>query len=180
MRPTFMTSALGTLTVMLFCDVGGRADDKAGPIGVKPLMTLYGSDSKITKSKTLRVTTTKEWDALWNEHRGDSKTDRFSLDLDFEKVMVIAIFGGEGFGEHYFTSQSIVEANDRITIRIDANTYQWGYSPDAKALRPWGILVLPRSNKKLVLESDMRGLIADPPKWKEWTSFPAMPANRKP
>ena len=178
MRHTFMASVFATLIVVLLRVAGGMADDKAGPADVKPLMTLYGSDSKITKRKTLRVTTAKESDVLWNEHCGDSKIGSFNIDLDFEKVMVIAIFGGEGFGEYYFTSQSITENKDRITIRVDTHTYQFGL--DAKAIRPWGILVLPRSNKKVVLENDMRRLIADPPKWKEWTSFPAMPANPKP
>jgi hypothetical protein len=40
-------------------------------------------------------------------------------------------------------------------------------------------VILPRSNKEVVLEHDVRNLIAEPPKWKEWARFPALEAKKR-
>src|SRR5262245_13765814 len=77
------------------------AQDKAEPPGEKPLLTMHGRNSKITKRKLLRITTPEEWRALWMEHKtGSAKREVVPkglehAELDFGKVMVLAVFEGQ-------------------------------------------------------------------------------------
>ena len=161
----------------------GRSDDKADVTGTKPLITLHGRNSKIKKPKLVRITTAEAWRALWLEHQtgsampADVPGDLESADLDFEKVMVIAVFEGEGSNCRGYSSHSVNVVEGRIRVRVLAHTYQSGIdTPDTRA---WGILVLLRSNKEVVLEHDVRSLLADPPKWKEWTRFPSLEEKKR-
>jgi hypothetical protein len=152
-------------------------------IAPKPLMSLYGRNSKITKEKLLRVTSTKEWKSLWLEHktgRPDPKElprDLEHVELDFEEVMVLAIFEGESSNCQGFTAHSIREDGEQIIVRVKAHNYQSGVI--TPATQAWGILVLPRSDKEVVLELDVRALIDAPPEWKRWTTFPKRKTDKK-
>jgi RNA polymerase sigma factor (sigma-70 family) len=163
---------------------GDSADDDIDlPSGVKPLLTLHGRNSKIKEPKLLRITTADEWQSLWMEHKtGSAKPkevpdDLECTELDFDKVMAIAVFEGDGHNCRGYSSHSIAQTEGRILVRLEAHTYQsLGDSPGTQA---WGILILPRSNKEVVLQHDVRNLIADAPKWEEWTRFSALPEMKR-
>ena len=150
---------------------------KAEAAGAKPLIALHGRNSKIKKPKVVRITTAEDWQALWMEHKtGSAKPtdipgDLEYADLDFKKVMAIGMFQGEGSHFAGFSSHSISEVEGRILVRVTAHTYQSG--PETPATQAWGILILPRSDKEVVLEHDVQHLLGEPPKWKEWTRFPS-------
>jgi hypothetical protein len=172
---------LGTIAVLVSAPVG-YPEEKV-EVGTKPLFAMHGRNSKITKQKLLRITKAEEWQALWMEHKiGSAKPKDVPGDfeysnLDYDKVMVIAVFEGEGINCRGYTSHSIREVETRVVVRVNAHTYQSGINtPDTQA---WGILVIPRSSKEVVLEHDVRGLIEAPPEWKEWARFPALP-DKKP
>jgi hypothetical protein len=153
----------------------------------KPIAVLHGANSKIVKERMLRVLAEKEWKDLWSEHKL-GVTDKKAmprgfeyLDFDFDKVMIIAIFAGKGCCCDGFTCHSINERRDRIVVQVHSLTYQVGIAsfPSRKVgeipeTQAWGILVLPRSNKEVVLERDVRDLIEDPPKWDKWVTFPSV------
>ena len=150
----------------------------------KPLLTLYGRNSKITEAKLLRVTSEKEWNALWMEHKTgdrDPKTlsgDLEYVELDFGNVMAIAVFEGEAVNCRGYTAHSISEDAKRITVRVMAHRY--GSLGETPATQAWGILVLPKSGKEIVLEHDVRRQKSGPPVWKEWKKFPAIPGAKAP
>jgi len=149
----------------------------------KPLLTMHGRNSKITKRKLLRITTAEDWWALWAEHKTGSPKPKDlpgNLDfaeLDFEKVMAIAVFEGQGNNCRGYTSHSITEVQDRLVVRLHAHTYQSGV--DTPVTQAWGILIIPRSSKVVVLEHDVRALLDDPPEWKEWARFSALPEKAR-
>jgi hypothetical protein len=137
----------------------------------------------IKTPRLVRITTAEDWRALWMEHKtgsaepADVPKDLEHADLDFEKVMAIAVFQGESSNCRGYSSHSIDEVEGRILVRVEAHTYQSGFdTPDTQA---WGILVLPRSTEEVVLEHDVRGVIAAPPKWKEWARFPAIKEKKR-
>jgi hypothetical protein len=181
-RCGFLVVMLGAVGVMVGVS-DGRSDEKADPSGAKPLLTLHGRNSKIVKAKLLRITTAEGWRALWMEHKtGSAKPtdvpkDLEYAELDFDRVMVIAVFEGEGINCRGYSSHSITEVDGRIRVRVTAHTYQSGIdTPDTQA---WGILVLPRSNKEVVLEHDVRSLIDEPAKWQEWTRFAELAEKKR-
>jgi hypothetical protein len=163
---------------------------------IKPLVTMHGGHSKITKQRILRITSKEEWEAVWLEHRTGSKDKRDTptgfdyVDVDFERFMVIAVFWPNRDNCGGFTADSINEDGARITIRLDDHSYQTAViisndNPDGGLASldtdygPWGVLVLPKSEKEIILELDERAHIRDPAKWTKWkTISPAFPQKR--
>ena len=181
-RCRLMTVMIGTVAISAGF-VEGRPQEKAGPPASKPVLTMYGRNSKITKRKLLRITTAEDWRSLWMEHKTGSPKpkdvpgDLEYAELDFKKVMAIAVFEGEGVNCRGYTCHSIREVEGRVRFRLEAHKYQSGFpTPDTQA---WGILVIPRSSKEVVLERDVRVLIRAPPEWKEWTRFPALQESKR-
>ena len=154
-RFRFLVLLLGGVVIVGVSE--GRSDDKADAFSTKPLITLHGRKSKIKKPKLVRITTAEDWRALWLEHQtgsakpADVPEDLESADLDFEKVMVIAVFEGEGINCRGYSSHSVNVIEGRIRVRVSAHDYQSMLdTPDTHA---WGILVFPRSNKEVVLDT---------------------------
>ena len=172
-----------TIAALLGCLFSAALCLAAGPEN-KPLLTLYGRNSKITETKVLRVTSEKEWKALWMKHKTGSPDpkvvpgDLEYAELDFGKVMVIAVFEGEASNCAGYTAHSIREDRKRITVRLRAHKY--GSAGETPATQAWGILVLPRSGKEIVLERDVRSEKKGPPVWKEWKRFPPLPRAKVP
>jgi hypothetical protein len=110
----------------------GRSDEKADASGAKPLVALHGRNSKIKKPKLVRIITAEDWRALWMEHKtGSAKPmdvpeDLEHADLDFKKVMAIAVFEGEGINCRGYSSHTIKEVEGRLLVRVTAHTYQSG------------------------------------------------------
>ena len=187
-----------TLGVGLFLAWPAGSEEKAAQKAGKPLLTMYGTGSKVLKAKMVRVTSEKEWQALWAEHKtGPAKANKLTdehgiVELDFKKVMVVAIFGGKGAISKGYSVHSMREGKKQITLRVDQHPYQIGFrddpapGPELSAVAvierddlPWGIFVLPRAQKEIVLYEDKRSLIQDPPKWVKWKSFPTLTQGRK-
>jgi hypothetical protein len=108
------------------------------------------------------------------ESQGRSRFDP-SVELDFDKVMVIAVFGGNTIGGRYL--DAMTESDQLIRLRL----HDWGPQRDANdhtALpHSWAVYVIPRSNKEVVLEKDVESNKNVPRKWKEWKTFPAITAK---
>jgi hypothetical protein len=178
--------AIGIFTVVAVFVIASKAvsQERNGYVAIKPLATLYGENSKIAEPKFLRITTEKEWTKVWYEHKYGSPdiphSDKTQTEFDFDKVMVVAVFGGKvGFNSGYYLD-SAFEDRKRITLRIPGLGYQLGPNPDGAAVeracrsQPWGVFVLPRSDKEIVLERDDRGRLDMPAKWVKWKTIPAL------
>ncbi len=161
------------------------AQEPKADSALKPLVTHHGRLSKVVEPRIVRITNDREWQALWREHNvGKSKDapDEYArMEFDFDRVMVIAVFQGEGILCGGYDVDSIAEAKDRLRLRVRPLYYQLAGRPgDEKLLGSsgWGVFVIPRSNKKIVLEKDVKGMVTDPPKWKKWTTLPAIEPTR--
>jgi len=145
---------------------------------VSALVTLNGEHSKIIQEKLVRVTRADDWEALWNEHKyGSENSDKVNggaemLEVDFRQLMAITVFEGIGVQCRGYTADSTIESDDRITIRIKKLSYSVVGDPIVS--EAWGIFVLPKSNKEVIVEVDVRSTNAEPAKWKEWKKFPAL------
>ena len=117
-----------------------------------------------------RIESEKAWEALWLKHqtgkkeRGNSVPNSFTFcEVDFKKYMLLAVFQGFGVNRSGYEVHSITEEKDRLVIRVLPNNFQTLF--ELSKTTAWGVFVLPRSTKPVVIELDTKSLTADPPKW---------------
>lgn len=145
--------------------------------GMEPYVTFRSGESKIKTRSYRKVTAFEDWADLWIEHTGaqrhDGKYNWFYNEagvpfVDFERCMVIAVFQGEGWNSAGVRVVTVAEEEERILLRFDDQSFQTS-GPDGGGVRvtPFGIFVLPKSEKPVVLEENVQGLIGKPPIWKE-------------
>jgi hypothetical protein len=155
----------------------GFAQDNAN----KPLVTLAGADSRIEKSGYELITSKKDWTNLWLRHTGkpvEKEYDDFYNpagvpEINFEKCMVIAVFSGAIKNVAAVEAVTYTDAGEEIRLQFKRRAYQTG-GPDGSAQRatPYGLFVVSRSAKPLILERDVQNIIGQPPDWKEVARFP--------
>jgi hypothetical protein len=150
----------------------------------KPLVTLYGENSKVTDPKFVRITSEEQWTSTWFQIQlgapGQPQSNNARMQIDFDKTMVIAVFGGNATMCAGYDVDSLAEDHKRITLRVQKLHYQISPAADYKDIehcfrcQPWGFFVLPRSDKEIVLERDDRGRLDMPHKWVKWKTLPAI------
>jgi hypothetical protein len=197
MEETVRTLLLtATVVVLLAGDQLGTCADSSTETAVKPLISWHGQFTSFGKRISLRITSDQEWRALWLEHKTGSRKPQPKEDedldcpeLDFSKVMVIALIGG-GPASWGYTVDSIIEDEERITVRVESGGYQllsgtflsvedaFGPKEDSTHSRQrrdsWGIFVLPHSNKEIKLQSRIMATKDSPPQWVDWKTLPAI------
>ncbi len=152
------------------------AEEKTIPV----LVSWIGADSRIEKPRYARITTAEEWAKVWHEHKGTAPTPGGHGDLavpriDFSACVVIAVFQGKAYNSNGVEVVSAAEDAGRMLVRFDDLSYQT-MGPDGGGVEvsAYGLFVLPRTAKPVVLEEDVQGLIGQPPKWKERARFDAI------
>jgi hypothetical protein len=167
------SALLGVLAVGL--GIAAAQDAKE----TKPYVTLAGAASKIAAKEYDRITTHDELVKVWLRHMGadparhnDFYNEAGVPDVDFERCMVVAVFGGECINSAGIYAFSIAEEADRVLLRFDHRSFQSG--PEGKHATPFGFFFVPRSPKALVLEENVQSLIGGEPKWKERARFEAI------
>lgn len=151
----------------------------------KPLAMLTGDSSKITKPKTLLVSNNQDWLTLWREHRTGSATKKENSDeaelieFNFQEVLIIAIFDGNVTACHNYSLPSLIESEKAVRLQITLNCSQTGHSGDPEVdkrtfatRQTWGVFVIPRTNKEIILEQNAQILIGEKPIWEVWKRFP--------
>jgi hypothetical protein len=187
MRNLYVIAILTIISGFIFAP-SAVPQERNGKVAVKPLVTLHGENSKIAEPKFVRITSEKDWKALWYEHKYGSPDsqhlDYTDIEIDFEKMMVVAVFGGKVGMTSGYPFDSGSEDRKRIILRLCTLGYQMAPNADgeavARALRsqPWGIYVFPRSDKEIVLERDDRRMLNQPAKWVKWKTLPARPPSK--
>lgn len=147
---------------------------------LRPLVSWSGWDSRITQREYHRVMDAESWARLWQQHAGPAPRDATGAPqiptVSFEACMVIAIFAGTGVNSSGIEIISITEDERRLRIRFDQRSYQTmsaGPEDRGRQVSDYGIFVLPRSGKEVVLEENVQRLIGEPPNWKERHRFAA-------
>lgn len=152
-------------------------DDAAG---VKPIVSWSGTDSYIAKPRIQRISSRKEWIAVWLEHQGkggDAKTydnlhwknDAKVPDVDFATHMVIAIFEGKTVNCAGFTNASWNATAEGIDFRFDLEFY--GTIGQEDKVTPFGLYVIPRSDKGISLQIPKQGPTKDAPPTGKWETY---------
>ncbi|MCE7974150.1 MAG: hypothetical protein DYG92_07485 [Leptolyngbya sp. PLA1] len=145
-------------------------------------VTIAGSYSTVTTPRVERITTPERWKEVWKEHIGDRAEkgalgwDRWPL-IDFGRYMVVAVFAGTSINIEAWEVESVVELPDVLRVRYDAVSFQtasFGGEDKGSTTTSYGFFVLPRSERELVMEENVQGLIGKPPVWKEKHRFPAL------
>ena len=184
-----MKTSYIAITIFFTATIALVADRKNESQNNKPCVTITGADSHITELGYHRLLTSDSWTKLWQKHKGadtnkeyDSYYDPLGLPVvDFENYMVIAIFQGSRFNSAGLSAESFLENDESITIRFDDKHYQtasfsFGDGADAnnggaEKATVYGFFILPKSNKTVLLEENVQGLIGKPPVWKQRFKF---------
>jgi len=181
-RPLVLLLPIAALAATSFV-LQARGDP---PASSQPaLVALAGAHSRIDAREIVRVTDPDAWTALWLRHRG-ADPSRYSAyyneaevpAIDFGRCMVLAVFQGSSTNSAGVDLVEVEEDDAHIVARYDDRSYQTAGtdgSGGAQAVTAWGLFVLPRSNKPLVVEENVQGLIGHPPQWKRRAEFEALP-----
>ena len=151
------------------------APDK--PRSGKPFVTLAGAHSRIDAVEYHRIATEKELGTVWLRHVGvdlAQHSDYYNRAgvpaVDFERCMVVAVFGGATANSAGIDPVSVVEEKDRVVVRFSHRSYQTESKADSAT--PFGFFVVARSTKPLVLEQSFPNMRGDPPRIEERKRFP--------
>jgi hypothetical protein len=133
---------------------------------VNIIESWHGPDSRIAETEYKRIVSNVEWKRFWKTH--DTKKQPLPK-IDFSKNMVIAVCSGRAYNISGVEAVDVREAGDSILFRFHYLSYQTMDRIDT--VTPFGIFVLPRSNKKTQLEVKVQHLIGGPAKWKLVAEF---------
>src|SRR5206468_2973434 len=134
----------------------------------KPLVEFSGAHSKIDKTEYARITSLKDFRDRYMRHLGkDPQTfdEYFNPEdvptIDFDRCMVIAIFQGASWNSAGVKVVSIRDEPERLVLRYQDRWYQTSgdfNSGDggAKPVTPYGMFVLLRTGKPVVLEENVQ------------------------
>ena len=181
-----MKKVITGLIVIIVCSVvvhGLTVEQKNTPSAVRPCVTITGAYSHVSERSYHRITSEEQWTRVWQKHKGQKEDERYDLYynplglpfVDFDGYMVIAIFQGSSWNSAGLKAVSISEEVNRIVFRFDDKSYQTA-GPDGggKKVTVYGLFVVPRSAKAVILEENVQGLIGKPPVWKERITFSRM------
>ena len=175
-----------------------EAEDDSMPVPV--YVTFSGANSHVAEKRQYRITSEKEWRDLWRRHFGHKPNEEQPLaplwtvpyvpDVDFDQCMVVAVFLGGSKNSAGVKTASVTEDRECLRLRFRDLAYQTSILPgpvpiDPRwaarikeiqdgAVTPYGMFVLPRSSKPLVLEEGVPVNKGGPPVWKERHRFGAV------
>jgi len=191
-----MRSACLALSAIL---LGGLCAPALAAESAAPYVVLSGRDSAVEKPECLRIRTADEWAAVWKRHAPTGHPPAVGPNVDFERCMVIAVFLGATVNTYGIRVVETVERDVKRTTKVvgpanielfekteegkgelaiglDRLSYQSTGGGDAAT--PYAFLILPRTDKAVVLRFDTRDLrqrsdnVA--PIWKQRHRFPAV------
>lgn len=178
MRCTLCTIAwvIAMIGVLACFDaVAGEAPTTQG----SPLAVLSGASSKVSEARYRRVISADEWRRVWLDHLG-MNTDAINrplFEVDFQRCMVLVIFGGKMVNVASERVDSVTETERAIVVRIDDVGYQTGGiggDDHADHVTPFAFVVLPKSVKQIILENNVQMYKGHPPEWKELARIEAV------
>jgi hypothetical protein len=147
------------------------------------VVSWIGAHSKIVERKFERIRSQEEWENLWHTHTGEGKKFKdpvyaFPPRIDFKRCEVVAFFRGRATNHDGEEMVSIAPGADgSVLLRFDSLGYQTAAPPGqvdhGVACEPFGIWVIDRTDKPIVIEENVQSLIGQPPKWNEQHRFEA-------
>ena len=145
---------------------------------LSPVVSFRGEHSAIDETRYVKITDEQAWAGLWCEHIAKTEKGDYGYFynpknvpiVDFKQCMVIAIFQGERWNTAGVTCEEVLDGK-QLTLRFDGLGYQTTVidPDDAEAQeksRPFGMFVLPKSDKVILLEENVQNRMNQPPKWR--------------
>lgn len=150
-----------------------------------PYVSLWGADSMVQERRYDLIGSPQQLAEVWSEH--DGRKDSYSNearrpDVDFGRCLVVVIFGGGSGNTYGIECKGILDDGETVRFRYKNRWYQVIIDsfrelvPDDRG-RPsvgdrrrgaaYGFFVIPRTEKPIVIEEDIAGMIGAPPVWKE-------------
>jgi hypothetical protein len=161
------------------------------PRKLKPVVVWTGTDSKQAKMSFARCCSQKDWEATWHQHQSSEAKAKGQgcPEVDFDSYMIVAIFNGKSFQKTGIEIVTVTEEKNCLRVRYKPLWFQVGFirpergsgpakgetKTDAYETQSYAFVVLPKSQKAIVLEEDVRNLIPDPPVWKKRATLEALP-----
>ena len=150
----------------------------------RPLAVISGDDSHITQASFRRVETDAAWQRLWLDHLGlgEDTIYRPKLDVDLARCTVVAIFDGRTFNRTGMKVDSVARAGGELVVRYRDVTFQTssGFTsapslltdpPNAGGgavpVTPFAFVVLPKTDRPIIVEEDLHRIKGGPPLWKQ-------------
>lgn len=147
------------------------------PASPPPVVQFVGHDSKIATQRSLLIKDQQSWAKLWSEHSGKDETPvppnrHVAPKIDFSRFMAVAYFAGTSTNVDGAPAVQVLQRDESVAIRFERSTFQTESFGDGARDRgvkttPFGIWVIDRSGKPVVIEEGRRGLKADPVTWTE-------------
>jgi hypothetical protein len=175
-----------TLMSSLACGSGFVGIEKDNFRKIQPTVVLTGVDSQQSREAFVRCDSTDAWQATWKAHRSEG-FETSCMDVDFQSHMVVAVYSPS-------SRISIVDVSENeSSVRIRYRPYgnQIIFIPDADgknvkvyqagrgeldlskpSLLSYAFIVIPKRNKVIVIEEDVRRLISGPAIWKDKAKLP--------
>lgn len=146
----------------------------------EPLMVMAGHDSEIDVERYVLASSQQAFDEQWIAHQGDRVARAaqgwpMTPQIDFESCAAIFIFGGDAFNSNGFRVVDIIEGAGVVKVRFEPISFQTssleGEDPGIR-VRPWAMVLIERTDRTIILEEDVQGLIGGEPIWKVRATFP--------
>ena len=142
----------------------------------KPLIVISGADSHVKKQSYQRIASPADWARVWASHQGTTVGDASGrvMEVDFSRCVVVVIFRGGRINVGGIKINSLSETANSTIIRFTEVTYQTaGASNNEPPRRPYAFVVIPKTNKRIVLQEDKANIIVE-----TWLNTPFAAAPR--
>jgi|GEM_PF-6323601 len=180
-----LSLSLALAAVLAFAQPQAKSDNHLPATrahAAMPVLQWSGYDSKIADRRYLLVTTPDQWKALWIEHTGITPTfappERHTIPIiDFTRFCVVAAFDGSGINTDGLVADSIVTSDRDVRLRFTTSSFQtMGRASDdggAITSKSFGIWIIERTTKPIVLERDATRVKDDPASWTQVATLTA-------
>ena len=162
----------------------GRSAEK-GAADIKtrsPVVVWSGAHSAIAGPAYMRITSERKWRDLWLRHSGIQPKGYDELHnspcipkVDFSRFLVIAVFNGKANCTQGIRVRSVTEDAKLLRVRFSVQFYAH-FREDITT--PYGILVLPRVSKSVIVEQMGANDAKGKPTWHKMQEFPPL-KNKK-
>ncbi len=170
MRRLFVSVIIITIGALL--SAGVQRHQPPDLRSITPLVSWSGAFSEIHVPTIQRVVNREQWAALWKRHMG-RKTERNATnvqvipEVDFETCMVVAVFSGEMTQSNGNTVASLIDFDDHLRLRYARHLFEVSVRAERDArlvdVTPYGIFVIPRSDKRIEVEEEIPSMFGRPP-----------------
>jgi hypothetical protein len=176
----FALSAGGLLLIGV-AGLAATAADRpgAGDDAGRPLLVLSGPQAAAEEPGVWLCSSQEvlgeTWQAMMPEGALPDPTNVGVPVVDFDTCEAILIAGGAGRNASGYRVVEVLEDDGAVTVRIQRASYQTaGPGGGGVDVSPWALVLIPRTDKTIVVEEDTHRLKDEPPNWVERAAFPGL------